>query len=166
MVYQILVLTVLLYAGPTMFGIKYNLVSTPLYTAAVDGAAGGATYRLMHYTFLFQTFMMMNLFNLINCRVLGSKEDPEFNVVKNIHHNWWFIVVLLLEFNVQFLLVGYAGLGFVFTTTPITMGMHLTALGLGIGSLVVAAAAKATPFEWTAKFPVIKETEDENSFTK
>ena len=44
--------------------------------------------------------------------------------------------------------------------------MHLTALGFGLGSLAVAAIAKATPNEWTKKFPVIKEEEDENSFAK
>ena len=43
--------------------------------------------------------------------------------------------------------------------------MHLTAFGLGIGSLAVAAIAKATPYEWTAKFPIIKEAEDESSFS-
>lgn len=110
---------------------------------------------------------MMNLFNLINCRVLGSENDPEYNIFKNIHHNWWFLVVLLIELNVQFLLVqGYLGLGVIFTTTPMTGAMHLTAIGLGFGSLLVAAAAKATPFQWTTRMPVIKEVEDENSFTK
>jgi hypothetical protein len=110
--------------------------------------------------------MMMNLFNLVNCRVLGSESDPEYNIVKNIHHNWWFLVVLLIELNVQFLLIGYPVLGVIFYTTPITGAMHLTALGLGFGSLLVAAAVKATPYEWTAFMPVIKEVEDENSFTK
>jgi hypothetical protein len=43
--------------------------------------------------------------------------------------------------------------------------MHFTAIGLGFGSLLVAAAVKATPYEWTAYMPVIKEVEDENSFT-
>ena len=162
-VYQILAMTVLLYAAPAMFGIQYNLVETPLYTNKTDGP----TFRLQHYTFLFQAFMMMNLFNLINCRVLGSENDPEYNIFKNIYHNWWFLVVLLIEFNVQFLLVqGYLGLGVIFTTTPMTGAMHFTALGLGFGSLLVAAAAKATPFKWTASMPVIKEVQDENSFTK
>lgn len=109
---------------------------------------------------------MMNLFNLINCRVLGSENDPEYNIFKNIHHNWWFIVVLLIEFNVQFLLIGYPGLGVIFSTTPITGAMHLTTICLGFGSLLVAAAVKVTPYGWTAFMPVIKEVEDENSFTK
>ncbi|MFO0116274.1 MAG: cation transporting ATPase C-terminal domain-containing protein [bacterium] len=48
LIYQILVMTVLLYSAPAMFGIDYNLVTTPLYTSGADGVDGdgGATYRL------------------------------------------------------------------------------------------------------------------------
>ena len=35
-----------------------------------------ATNQLQHYTFLFQTFMLMNLFNMVNCRALPTEEDP------------------------------------------------------------------------------------------
>lgn len=108
--------------------------------------------------------MMMNLFNMVNCRVLGSKSDPQYNIVSGIHRNWWFLIVLLAEFNMQFLLVGYPSLGLLFSTTPLTVGMHVTALLLGFGSLGVAAAVKATPYEWTDKFPSIKEVDDENSY--
>jgi hypothetical protein len=40
----------------------------------------GPTYRLMHYTFLFQVFVMMNLFNMWNCRVIPSAEFKELNI--------------------------------------------------------------------------------------
>lgn len=46
-VYQALVMVVLLYAGPWMFGIGYNLVDTPLYTVSLLGGVE-ATYRLQH----------------------------------------------------------------------------------------------------------------------
>lgn len=68
--------------------------------------------------------------------------------------------------NIQFFLVGYPITGLVFTTTPITAGMHVTALLLGLGSLAIAAIAKTTPYEWTSKFPVIKEEADDNSMAK
>ena len=49
--------------------------------------------------------MLMNLFNTLNCRVLPTEKDPQFNIVKNITGNWWFLIVLLFEFNIQYLLV-------------------------------------------------------------
>lgn len=69
--YQMVVMLVLLFAGPWMFGIGYNLIKTPLYNENKN-----PTYHMLHNTFLFQTFMMMNLFNMLNCRKLGEKDEP------------------------------------------------------------------------------------------
>ncbi|MFO0116275.1 MAG: cation transporting ATPase C-terminal domain-containing protein [bacterium] len=86
--------------------------------------------------------------------------------MKNITGNWWFMAVLLFEFNVQYLLVGYTGLGYVFTTTPLTLSMHLTALGFGVGSLVVGALAKLLPPGWTDKLPRLKDDESDSPLQK
>lgn len=155
--YQAIVMLVLLFAGPAMFGISYNLIKTPLY----KGDSMTPTYHLQHNTFMFQTFMMMNLFNMFNCRKLGSEQDPMFNVFEGIHRNWWFLIVFLAEINLQFLMVGYSGSGKLFMTTPITLGMHLTAFFLGLGSLAVAAIVKKTPNKWLEMFPQLNESEEE-----
>ena len=39
--------------------------------------------------------------------------------------------------------------------------MHLTAVLLGLGSLVVGAIVKKTPYAWTEIFPTLNESEDE-----
>jgi len=93
--YQALVMLILLFAGPSMFGISYNLIKTPYYNE--DGVA---TYALQHHTLLFQTFMMMNLFNMFNCRKLAFESDPEYNVFEGIQRNWWFLIIWLIELNV------------------------------------------------------------------
>lgn len=93
--YQALVMLVLLFAGPSMFGISYNLINTPYYNK--DGVA---TYALQHHTLLFHTFMMMNLFNMFNCRKLAFESDPEWNVFEGIQRNWWFLIIWLIELNV------------------------------------------------------------------
>lgn len=83
----------------------------------------------------------MNLFNMLNCRIIESKEERGWWVFGGIFDNWWFLIVWLAELNVQCLMVGY-DINF-FQTTALTLPMHLTALGLGVGSLVVAAIAKS-----------------------
>merc|ERR1719361_2445098 len=105
---------VLLFAGPSMFGIGYNLIKTPLYNE--DGTP---SYHLQHNTLMFQTFMMMNLFNMFNCRVLESKGEPQWNVLDGIWRNWWFLIIWFAELNMQIFMVGYADFGMIFQTTPL-----------------------------------------------
>ena len=155
--YQALVMLTLLFLGPLMFGISYNLITTPLRNDEDDG--GAPTYKLQHNTLMFQTFMMMNLFNMFNCRKLGSKDEPEMNIFQNIHHNWWFLIIWLAEVNMQFLMVGYSAFGVIFSTTPLTLGMHLTALGCGLGAWAVGAIVRKTPYDWTRIFPQLDENE-------
>ena len=157
--YQLLVMLILLFAGPGAAGISYNLYSTELVS---DGTP---TYRMQHQTFLFQCFVMMNLFNMVNCRVLdqspieGDIEEltihevsqqrgnhqREFNIFHRPFQNLWFWIVLLAELNVQYLMVGYTGFfATLFRSTPLTVGMHFTAVGLGLGSWCLAALMKCT----------------------
>jgi Ca2+-transporting ATPase len=56
--YMFVVLIVLLYFGPLMFDINYDYVEAPFYND--DGSASN---RLYHYTLIFHTFMLMQLFN-------------------------------------------------------------------------------------------------------
>jgi len=164
---------VLLYAGPSMFGINYDFYPEPLLRNPDDTPS----YRLLHSTLLFHTFVIMNIFNMFNCRMLGVANDEdlsesvvelgeappktlnlaEFNVFARIFSNWWFLIILFCELNIQILMVGYPGLGYVFQSTPITFGMHMTALCLGIGSLIIAAIVKKTPAKWLKMFPELRE---------
>jgi len=132
-------MVILLYFGPAMFNIKYEFYPEK----ELRDASGAPTYRLQHQTLLFQTFIMMNLFNMINCRVLGvlppakkkgatadsvvlnESEDSEasrreLNVFVRFFDNWWFLIILLVELNLQFIMVQYDGIGVVMLTTPLT----------------------------------------------
>ena len=103
----------------------------------------------------------MNLFNMFNCRVLESKGEPQWNVLDGIWRNWWFLIIWFAELNMQIFMVGYAGFGKVFQTTPLTLGMHITALVLGLGSLGVSAIVKKTPEDLLKYFPELAENEEE-----
>jgi len=107
--------------------------------------------------------MLMNLFNMLNCRTLPTEEDKQFNIVNHLNGNWWFSIILLFELNLQFFMVGYPALSSMFMTTPITLGMHLTALGFALGALGVGAASKTVPVEHLEFLPRIEEEESENS---
>lgn len=161
-IYQAVVMAVLLFFGPMIFGIEYNLVSNiPFYASS-----GAPTYRLQHLTLMFQTFILMNVFNMFNCRKIGTVDNPCFNVFEGMTHNWWFLIVMLAELNLQLLMVSYPSICLLFMTTPITWQMHLAAFILGLGSLLVAYITKKTPFAWTRRIPNIEEKESEYSLTR
>jgi hypothetical protein len=50
------------------------------------------TVKMLHYTIIFQVFVFMQIFNLINSR----KIDEELNVFSYFFNNMWFIVIFLL----------------------------------------------------------------------
>lgn len=56
-------------------------------------------------------------------------------------------------------MVGYVSFGKIFTTTPMSFGMHMTAIGLGLGSWAVQAIVKATSDKLVYKMPVFGEDE-------
>ena len=113
-IYQTIVMIVLLYFGPLMFGMSYNLIDEPFYYVSGD-FKGDATFRTYHYTFLFQTFMFMQLFNQINSRKLGVRD---FNIVERIHNNYLFVIVLAAEFAAQWFMVSLGGK--IFRTVALT----------------------------------------------
>lgn len=51
------------------------------------------TQKMLHYTIIFQVFVFMQIFNLINSRKI---EEGEINVFKNFFNNKWFIIIFLL----------------------------------------------------------------------
>lgn len=125
-----------------------NLITTPLR----DGMNG--TNRLILDTFIFHVFMLMNLFNAINCRVIAM---GELNVFKTIHHNLTFIAVLVLELLFQQWMVNCGSQSFTIQsaflgTGELTIAMDVVAWVLGAFSLIIGVFAKKIPtkhFEFT-----------------
>jgi len=140
-------MVILLYAGPVMFDINYEYINTPYYLSSNDtDVDGSATNRTVHYTFLFNTFMMMNIFNQINCRKLGMKE---FNVFANFFNNILFIIIVGGEFVAQWFMVSIGGQ--LFRTTPLPFSMVLASVLFGAGSLLVAVILKTIPEQHVEK---------------
>jgi len=86
-----------------------------------------------------------------------GSDGREFNIFSRIHHNWWFLIIVFAELNIQYFMVGYSVFGKLFTTTPITFGMHLTAILLGLGAWGVAALTKLTPERLVFAMPLFGE---------
>ena len=181
--YQIFIMLIMLYAGPSMFDIQYNFYTAGLRDKDLNGDSH-PTNRLLHQTLMFQVFVMMNMFNMINCRVLDQMPEVvdnsqseiaddsaaeegekiagrEFNIFFRPFQNFWYWIVFFGELNLQFVMVGYGGvLGAIFQTTPMTFGMHMTAIAFGIGSWILAAIIKTTGIKLLNCMPEFGEGEE------
>ena len=60
----------MLYVAPIVGGYDYNLFQSSMLTTYAG--TNYASFRCFHQTFMFQVYIMMNLFNMINCRVVDK----------------------------------------------------------------------------------------------
>jgi len=94
-IYQILVMIVLMYFGGLIFFEEsFNLISGELRDPDTQKAAP----RLVLDTICFHTFILMNLFNQINSRVVDAND---INVFRTLLNNGLFWLVLAFEIAVQ-----------------------------------------------------------------
>lgn len=175
-IYQLIVMIMLLYVAPKVGGYEYNL-----YKTQMTNPDGTVSYRCLHQTFMFHCFVMMNLFNMINCRVLDpipaeqspieemsieeqnqlkEASKPSFNIFTRPFSNLWFWIIFFAELNIQYTMVGYVITGRFFNTTPMTTGMHFTALGLGLGSWAISALVKLSGDKVTNAMPQFGEDKE------
>jgi len=90
-------------------------------------------------TFIFNTFVFLQLFNEINCRRL----DKRLNIFKGILSNWIFSVIWVGTVVIQILIVFFGGPAF--GTVPIDWRLWLMSIGLGMISFPLGAIIRLLP---------------------
>ena len=80
---------------PPLADLEYGLTTSP----KDSGDWGEAKKR--HMTYIFNTFISLQLFNEVNCRKIGRRD---FNVLEAIWGNWHFLLVVLGTLAAQILL--------------------------------------------------------------
>ena len=119
------------------------------------------------YTIIFNAFIMMQLFNMINARKLGERQfnifsglfnnglfivvyvlmkSPLLNRPEKMLNNGLFIVVYVLMWLVQIASTMYGGRPL--RTVPLTLEQNLICAGIGAFSLVWAVFVKMIPGSW------------------
>jgi len=112
-IYQIAVLITLLFFGKDLFDLPYD-EDTPFYVdqAYINAnpeltvAIGDPTNKTYVYTIIFQAFVFMQLFNLINAKKLGEKE---YNIFSGLFNNCFFLFILVISFAIQVAMIEYGG---------------------------------------------------------
>jgi magnesium-transporting ATPase (P-type) len=142
-----LVLVIMLYSVPYWFGKTYPYYDTDFYYSGDDATKDTeAENKLFHFTMVFNTFVIMNLFNQLNCRKIGWKD---VNIFDNFFNNFTFFIVLGGECAAQYFIITLGSTAF--RTTSLTIVQWITCLSFGLGSLAVSAGAKFIPEKYAAK---------------
>ncbi|XP_054843700.1 plasma membrane calcium-transporting ATPase 1 isoform X2 [Eublepharis macularius] len=125
--YQLVVVFTLLFAGEKIFDIDSGR-NAPLHAPPSE-----------HYTIVFNTFVMMQLFNEINAR----KIHGERNVFEGIFNNAIFCTIVLGTFIVQIVIVQFGGKPF--SCSELTVEQWLWSVFLGMGTLLWGQLISSIP---------------------
>ena len=151
---QIGVLLILMFFGKGLFGLAYE-DEDPFYPSADWIAAhpgspyeeGHPTPKVEMFTIIFQVFICMQLFNMINARHLGERD---YNVFRGFCSNWMFIAVYVLMWVVQLCAVQFGGRPL--RTVPLDTQTNLICVALGSVSLlwgfIIKVILPASCFTW------------------
>lgn len=105
-----------------------------------DQKAGSYTQKALHFTYVFQIFVFMQIFNQINARKLKVDER---NVFAGMLKNPWFNIITLLTFIVQMLMVEVGGE--VMKVHELTLAQNGWCLLIGAGELIWGLLLKFVP---------------------
>ncbi|XP_058639815.1 plasma membrane calcium-transporting ATPase 3a isoform X4 [Onychostoma macrolepis] len=126
-VYQLVIIFTLLFVGEKIFDIDSGR-NAPLHSPPSE-----------HYTIIFNTFVLMQLFNEINAR----KIHGERNVFDGIFSNPIFCSIVLGTFAIQIVIVQFGGKPF--SCSPLNVEQWLWCLFVGMGELVWGQVIASVP---------------------
>uniref|UniRef100_A0A8C2B5B9 Calcium-transporting ATPase n=1 Tax=Cyprinus carpio TaxID=7962 RepID=A0A8C2B5B9_CYPCA len=126
-VYQLIIIFTLLFVGEQIFDIDSGR-HAPLHSPPSE-----------HYTIIFNTFVMMQLFNEINAR----KIHGERNVFDGIFRNPIFCSIVLGTFAIQIVIVQFGGKPF--SCSPLDLDKWMWCVFLGMGELVWGQVISTIP---------------------
>ena len=86
-----------------------------------------------HFTIIFNAFVMMTIFNFLNCRKLKD----EINIFAGITHNPLFIIIVIIIFALQAILITFTGSAFHVYSKGLAWQQWLICIAIGFGSLPV-----------------------------
>jgi P-type Ca2+ transporter type 2B len=116
------------------------------FTVSTSSGTPDGDAKKRHFTYIFNCFIFLQLFNEINCRKVGRRD---FNVFEKFLHNNYFLLVVLGTFAVQILICTYFG-GIV-GTVQMSKGEWGACIAVGSTNLLIGAILKLTPESWVNK---------------
>jgi magnesium-transporting ATPase (P-type) len=104
-VWMVFTMFITVYFGRLIFDLDYTKSTATTDKCTDDDIAATepclkdqyAADKKTHFTVIFTTFVFLQFFNLINCRVIGANE---YNIFKKPFNSWIFLLVLAAIFGI------------------------------------------------------------------
>lgn len=145
-VYQIAVGLTLYFAGQYILSLSalsqaggMTAVPNELACNASSAARDAYLQKLTLRTFIFNTFVYMQIFNQVNCRTV----DGSLNVFKGIHRNYYFCGIFVAINVLQVIITQYGGQ--VFQTQGLSGGFWAASVIIGAVSLIWGFILRVIP---------------------
>ncbi len=118
-----------------------------------------AKYGSTHLTVIFNTFVIYTLFNQINARVI----DDSYNIFVDIHKNYLFLVIILVELALQAIIVSIGEIAFKVAVGGLDGPQWGICFAFGTTTFLVAIILKPIPLEkcFEAFFNCVKKMKEE-----
>ena len=146
--YMIAIMMIIMFAGKTI--LKYQYTNA---TQAIEDTPAGHD-KMKHFTLIFNTFVFLQFFNLINCRDVSATKLHGFH---GLHKNFMTWLVLLVIFGVQFFSCFTWIFRPIFETQPVAARSFAVSIAMAASVLLANTLLKFIPEKWISKMPEINE---------
>jgi magnesium-transporting ATPase (P-type) len=150
-VWMVVIMFLIVWFGRTMYDLDYSKGDQTTDTCPGDKTieACPSLAKKTHMTMIFTTFVFLQFFNMLNCRVIGPSE---YNIFKKFFNSIVFILVLCVIFFVQWSACEW--FTFIFETATISGEQFGQCILAASTVLIASLALKLTPEQWVEKLPV------------
>ena len=146
--YMVAIMMIIMFAGKTFIGYSYTNA-----TQAIEDTPAGHS-KMRHFTVIFNTFIFLQFFNLINCRDVSAAKLHGFH---GLHKNFMTWLVLLVIFGVQFFSCFTWIFRPIFETQPVGARPFAVSVFMAASVLLTNTLLKFIPEKWISKMPEINE---------
>lgn len=160
-IFQTLIMCVIMFCGESIFGVKYE--ASTLTTEAEVGAdkSDPGQGKMLHFTMIWNTFIFLQLFNMINCRDVSATKMHGFAGLFRNFNTWAIIgLIVLIQWSACFTFMGRALFE---ASMNVTMRDFFVCIVTASSVIVANAMLKAIPSRWIAKLPTIDENKSVGS---
>lgn len=155
-IFQTLIMMIIMYCGEKIFNVSYE--SSTLASEAEIGKTpqeDPGQGKLLHFTMIWNTFVFLQFFNLINCRDVSANKLNSFT---GLFRNFYTIMVLVTIFAVQWVACfTFFGRALFEASLYVSMRDFFVCVVSASSVLVANMMLKAIPSRWIAKMPTIPE---------
>jgi len=147
-IYMVAIMMIVMYGGKSFFELPYSNSDNVL-----DSTIGGENKR-EHFTLIFNTFIFLQFFNLINCRDVSAHKMHGFS---QLWRNFTTIMVLAIILAIQVLACLTSIFYPIFEVSKQTTREFVITLVSAASLLLANALLKFIPERWLGKMPALNE---------